>query len=65
MQPFLHYILIGFAMMFVVEGLLYALFPNSLKALLTQISTVSNDSLRWGGITIAVLGVVALYFLFS
>lgn len=51
------------ALIFVIEGVLYSLFPNAMKRLLEQVATISPQSLRVGGLFFAVLGVVIVWLL--
>ena len=50
------FLLIGFALVLLVEGLIYALAPNLMKRLLTQMNAVPEATLRSGGIIAAVAG---------
>ncbi|WP_142847280.1 DUF2065 domain-containing protein [Telmatospirillum sp. J64-1] len=46
-----------------LEGLLYALFPGGMKRLLVQIMAAPPQTLRWGGVCMAMLGVAMLWLL--
>jgi len=48
--------LFGFALILIVEGLIYALFPVRMKALLSQMGNVPADTLRSGGLVAAISG---------
>ena len=50
------FLLIGFALVLLVEGLIYALAPHLMKRLLTQMNAVPEATLRSGGIIAAVAG---------
>ena len=47
---------IGFCLILIVEGLVYALFPDRMKALLTRMVDVPVTVLRSGGLIAAVGG---------
>jgi uncharacterized protein YjeT (DUF2065 family) len=51
------------ALMAVVEGLLYALFPSAMRQALLQISAIGAEALRPVGLLVASLGVAALWLL--
>ena len=54
---------IGFCLILIVEGLIYALFPDRMKALLTRMVEVPVATLRSGGLIAAVAGVGLLWLL--
>ena len=54
--------LIGFALILIVEGLVYAILPEKMKALLTYMLEVPVSTLRSGGL-IAALGGFGLIWL--
>jgi len=56
---------IAFALVLVIEGVLYALFPNAMQRMLEQIATLSPQSLRYAGLFSAVLGVALVWLLKS
>ncbi len=60
---FLTFALIGFALILIVEGLIYALFPDRMKALLTRVVDMPIKSLRSGGIIAAVGGFGLIWIL--
>ncbi len=47
---------IGFCLILIVEGLIYALFPDRMKALLNRMVEVPVNTLRSGGLIAAVAG---------
>lgn len=51
------------ALILVIEGVLYSLFPNIMKRMLEQVATVPPQSLRAGGLFFAVLGVLIVWLL--
>lgn len=50
------FLLIGFALVLLVEGLIYAVAPQLMKRLLTQMMAVPEATLRSGGVVAAVAG---------
>ena len=56
---------IALALVLVIEGILYALFPDAMQRMLEQISTLSPQSLRFAGLFSAFLGVAMVWFLKS
>lgn len=53
------------SMVFVIEGLLYALFPDALKRLMAMAMSLPIQQLRVFGLLMALTGVTFLYFLKS
>ncbi|MDA0651706.1 MAG: DUF2065 domain-containing protein [Proteobacteria bacterium] len=56
---------VAFALVLVIEGVLYALFPDAMQRMLEQISTLSPQSLRYAGLFSAILGVAMVWALKS
>ena len=52
---------IGFCLILIVEGLIYALFPDRMKALLIRMVEVPVNTLRSGGLIAAVAGIGLLW----
>ena len=48
-------------MLLIIEGLLYALFPSRMKAMITSMLNMENDKLKWGGLMSAILGFIMLW----
>ena len=55
------FILGSLGMLLIIEGLLYALFPNRMKAMITSMLNMENDKLKWGGLMSAILGFIMLW----
>jgi uncharacterized protein YjeT (DUF2065 family) len=55
------FILGSLGMLLVIEGLLYALFPSRMKAMITSMLNMNNDKLKWGGLMSAILGFIMLW----
>ncbi len=52
---------IAFALILVIEGILYALFPDGMKRMLVRMVDVPASSLRSAGLLSAVIGVVVVW----
>lgn len=61
----LYQLAIAFALILVIEGALYALFPNGMKRMLISMLDTPASALRTAGLTSAILGVVLVWFLRS
>ncbi len=59
----LTFALIGFGLILIVEGLVYAVFPDRMKALLTRMVDIPVGALRSGGLVAAVGGFGLLWLL--
>ena len=57
----LSFVLIGFGLMLVVEGLVYAVFPEGMKKLLVRMCDVPVSTLRSGGLVAAIAGLGLLW----
>lgn len=55
--------LTGLALVFVIEGIFLALFPDRLRWLLERMAEVPPEVLRIGGLVSAVLGVIGVWLL--
>jgi uncharacterized protein YjeT (DUF2065 family) len=57
----LAHILMALGLVLVIEGLLYALAPGQLKAMMEAVGKLSDDQLRIGGVAAMATGVVAVW----
>jgi uncharacterized protein YjeT (DUF2065 family) len=55
--------LTALALAVVIEGLLYAAFPEQMKKMLASIASMPASSLRAGALACAAVGLVALWLL--
>tara|TARA_B100000886_G_scaffold225514_1_gene157062 strand:- start:398 stop:586 length:189 start_codon:yes stop_codon:yes gene_type:complete len=55
------FIIGSLGMLLILEGLLYAIFPNRMKSMIIKMTEMSNDSLKWGGLMSAILGFLMLW----
>ena len=57
--------LMAFGLVFVIEGLLYALVPGQLRRMLNVVQDLTDDQLRVGGVSAIALGVVIVWLVRS
>ena len=55
------FIIGALGMLLILEGLLYAIFPNRMKSMIIKMTEMSNESLKWGGLISAILGFLMLW----
>jgi len=53
--------LMALGLVFVIEGLLYALVPGHLKRMLRTMRELSDDQLRMGGLSAIAFGVIIVW----
>ena len=53
--------LTALGLVFVIEGLLYALVPGHLKAMMQAVQKLSDDQLRIGGVAAMAAGVAVVW----
>ena len=51
----------AFGLFLIIEGLLYAIFPNTRKSMIGKILNSSNETLKWTGIISAVIGLIIIW----
>ena len=54
-------IVMALGLVLVIEGLLYALVPGQLKAMMVAFQKLSDDQLRTGGVIAMALGVMIVW----
>ncbi len=57
----IHALLMALGLVFVIEGLLYALVPGQLKTMMKAIHGIPEESLRYGGLVAIGLGVFIVW----
>ena len=55
------FILGSLGLLLIIEGLLYAVFPNRMKFMIQKMLEMNNDTLKWGGLMSAILGFLMLW----
>lgn len=58
-------LLMALGLVLVIEGLLYALVPGHLKAMMLSFQKLSDDQMRIGGIAAMAVGVVIVWIVRS
>ena len=51
----------AFGLFLIIEGLLYAIFPNTMKSMIGKMLNSSNETLKWTGIISAVIGLIIIW----
>ena len=57
----MQFILGSLGLLLIIEGLLYALFPNRMKNMIKSMLEMNNDTLKWGGLASAIVGFLMLW----
>ena len=57
----IQFILGSLGLLLIIEGLLYALFPNRMKNMIRSMLEMNNDTLKWGGLASAIAGFLMLW----
>ena len=57
----MQFILGSLGLLLIIEGLLYALFPNRMKNMIRSMLEMNNDTLKWGGLVSAIVGFLMLW----
>lgn len=52
-------------LLLIIEGLLYAVFPNKMKSLISKMTEIPNETLKWGGVASALLGLLIMWTVLS
>ena len=55
-------LVIAFGLLLFIEGILYAIFPSKMKAMLQRLNEVNNSQLRTGGLLFAVIGFIIIWY---
>tara|TARA_Y100000741_G_C18070343_1_gene484282 strand:+ start:214 stop:399 length:186 start_codon:yes stop_codon:yes gene_type:complete len=55
-------LIIAFGLFLFIEGILYAIFPSKMKNMLLKLNEVSNNQLRYGGLTFAIIGFLLILY---
>jgi|TARA_X000000368_G_C22848958_1_gene631201 uncharacterized protein YjeT (DUF2065 family) len=56
-------LIIAFGLFLFIEGILYAIFPSKMKNMLLKLNEVSNNQLRYGGLTFAIIGFLLIWYM--
>ena len=55
------FILGSLGLLLIIEGLLYAVFPNRMKSMIQKMLEMNNNTLKLGGLMSAILGFIMLW----
>ena len=58
-------LIIAFGLFLFIEGILYALFPSKMKNMLKKMELIKDSQLRSGGLVIAVIGFIIIWYIKS
>ena len=56
-------LIIAFGLFLFIEGVLYALFPSKMKNMLKKLDAVADKQLRTGGVVLAIIGFIIIWYL--
>ena len=56
-------LIIAFGLFLFIECILYAIFPSKMKNMLLKLNEVSNNQLRYGGLTFAIIGFLLIWYM--
>jgi len=54
-------ILTAIGLLLFLEGLLYAIFPRGMKNMINMLKDISEQKLRTGGLTFAIIGFIIIF----
>ena len=54
-------LIIAFGLFLFIEGILYAIFPAKMKAMLKKLELIGDGQLRIGGLIFMILGFIIVY----
>ena len=58
-------LIIAFGLFLFIEGILYAIFPSKMKNMLKKLEVIKDSQLRTGGLILAILGFIIIYYIKS
>tara|TARA_B100001029_G_C15030843_1_gene436840 strand:- start:457 stop:645 length:189 start_codon:yes stop_codon:yes gene_type:complete len=58
-------ILGSIGLLLIIEGLLYAVFPDRMKSIISKMIDTQNETLKWGGVASALLGLMIMWTVLS
>ena len=56
-------LIVAVGLLFVIEGLLYTIFPTQMKKMLQQMQNISGSNLRTGGLFFALIGFIIVWII--
>ena len=55
-------LIIAIGLFLFIEGILYAIFPSKMKAMLSRLKEISDSQLRTGGLLFAIIGFIIIWY---
>jgi len=56
-------LIVAVGLLFVIEGLLYTVFPSQMKKMMQQMQNISTSNLRTGGLFFALIGFIIVWII--
>jgi hypothetical protein len=56
---------VAIGLLFVIEGLLYSLFPDQMKGMMQKMKDLPSNNLRTGGLFFALIGFIIVWIIKS
>lgn len=56
-------LIVAIGLVFVIEGLVYALFPAAMRSMVVEITKMPDNAMRWFGIFVLSLGVFIVWLI--
>ena len=54
-------LIVAIGLLFVIEGLLYSIFPEQMKGMMEKMKSISASNLRTGGLFFALIGFIIVW----
>ena len=54
-------LIIAIGLLFVIEGLLYSIFPDQMKSMMQKMKDIPSSNLRTGGLFFALIGFIIVW----
>ena len=58
-------LIVAFGLFLFIEGIMYAIFPSKMKSMLKKLELINDTKLRSGGLIIAIIGFIIIYYIKS
>ena len=56
-------LIVAIGLLFVIEGLMYAIFPDQMKNMMEKMRGMSSSNLRTGGLFFALIGFIIVWII--
>ncbi|MAV49265.1 MAG: ubiquitin-binding protein [Pelagibacteraceae bacterium] len=54
-------LIVAIGLLFVIEGLLYSIFPEQMKGMMEKMKSIPSSNLRTGGLFFALIGFIIVW----